>query len=403
MQTFETYKDLLLPEPLSKALDKMGFIRPTPVQAQAIPVALEGRDVLGTAQTGTGKTAAFGIPLLVKLYTDTQRQALILAPTRELAAQIHHVLRLMGKRLNIYGTLVVGGESFGRQVDELDRGVDYVVATPGRLVDHIDEGTFDPREVGYVVLDEVDRMLDMGFIPQVKRVLRDIPRERQTMLFSATLPKEITGLAASFLRDPVRIAIGSPAETVAKITETTIRTPQDRKSGVLLEQIAAREGKILVFARTKSRAERLARMLGKQGHRAVRLHGGRNQSQRKRALEDFRSGDHRIMVATDLAGRGIDVPDIEHVINYDLPATREDYIHRIGRTGRLGREGQALNLLVPGDIDGEKVIGAKSDPAAARATAPARAHAPGRPTGSPTRGWRSRAGQAHRRHRGDRR
>lgn len=385
MKTFESFEELSLPEALARSLEKMEFVRPTPVQAAAIPAALAGRDVLGTAQTGTGKTAAFGIPLLLKLYADTSRQALILAPTRELAAQIHQVLRQMGKRLTIHGALVVGGESFGRQADDLDRGADYVVATPGRLVDHIQEGTYYPDSVGYLVLDEVDRMLDMGFIPQVKRIVKCLPRERQTLLFSATLPDAIARLAGSLLSDPVRIAIGPVSTPVPQVAEETVRTAHDRKPGALLEQVAGREGKILVFARTKSRAERLARLLCREGHRAVRFHGGRNQSQRKKALDQFRSGDQRIMVATDLAGRGIDVPDIAHVINYDPPASREDYIHRIGRTGRFGRTGNAVNFVVPGEEH--------------PGSGPARRG----PTGSPSRESQSRGERAPRRRREGRR
>lgn len=334
----------------------MGFTTPTPVQQQTIPAAFSGSDVLATAQTGTGKTGAFGIPLLTLLTESPQRQALILAPTRELAAQIFKVLGQMGRGLQHKGVLVIGGESFGRQADGLSSDWAYVVATPGRLNDHLEQRTVSLQHCDTLVLDEVDRMLDMGFLPQLKKILQHVSDQRQTLLFSATLPTEITRLAASFLKDPVRVTIGEVSRPAGQVKEETIRTTDAGKNTVLLKEMQERKGLILVFARTKSRTDRLAKMLHKEGHDVVALHGGRSQSQRKYALEKFRSGSHRIMVATDLAGRGIDVADIEHVINYDVPSTREDYIHRIGRTGRCGKTGNALNLLLGGDADGERVI-----------------------------------------------
>ncbi len=334
----------------------MGFAKPTPVQQQTIPAAFSGKDVLATAQTGTGKTGAFGIPLLTLLTESPQRQALILAPTRELAAQIFKVLGQMGQGLQLKGVLVIGGESFGRQADGLASDWAYVVATPGRLNDHLQERTVSLAHCDTLVLDEVDRMLDMGFLPQLKKILGHVPDARQTLLFSATLPTEITRLAATFLKDPVRVAIGEVSRPAGEVKEETIRTTDAGKNTVLLQQMQERKGLILVFARTKSRTDRLAKLLLREGHDVVSLHGGRSQAQRKFALEKFRSGSHRIMVATDLAGRGIDVADIEHVINYDVPSTREDYIHRIGRTGRCGKTGSALNLLLGGDTDGEYVI-----------------------------------------------
>lgn len=341
----------------------MGFLTPTPVQAAAIPPALEGHDILATAQTGTGKTGAFGVPVLTALAADRQKQALILAPTRELAAQILQVMQTMSQGLKRYGVLIVGGESFKRQADELRRGVDFIVATPGRLNDHLRERTIDLSYVELLVLDEVDRMLDMGFVPQIREILRYVPKERQTLLFSATLPKEIVSLAGTFLNKPVRIEIGSISQPTGQVKEETIRTTQEGKNAVLLKQMSEREGRILVFARTKSRTDRLAKFLYHEGHDVVSLHGGRSQAQRKQALDKFRSGDRRIMVATDLAGRGIDVPDIEHVINYDLPATREEYIHRIGRTGRCGKTGSALNLVLSGDFEAERIVaGEKAAP-----------------------------------------
>lgn len=356
MNPFETFKDLSLPLPLAKNLEQMGFLKPTPVQQKTIPVALGGQDVLATAQTGTGKTGAFGIPMLTALVGDPMKQALVLAPTRELAAQIYSVLRKMGQGLKRRGALVVGGESFGRQARELEDGVDFIVATPGRLNDHLQEGTVELSGVSILVFDEVDRMLDMGFAPQIHQIVRHVPAERQTMLFSATLPRDIEELAKKFQTNPERIAMGPIHQSAPDVTAETVHTTHDQKNILVLQALKEREGKIIVFARTQSRTDRLARLLYKEGHDVVCLHGGRSQAQRKYALDKFRSGSHRVMVATDLAGRGIDVVDIEHVINYDIPMSREDYIHRIGRTGRAGKTGKALNLLTREDDDGEFIV-----------------------------------------------
>ncbi len=363
MNKFQTFSNLRLPVPLAQALQTMNFITPTPIQLAAIPHALEGKDILATAQTGTGKTAAFGIPLLTFLSEDRANRALILAPTRELAAQIYEVLRKMAHGLSCHGVLVVGGESFSRQVDDLSRGIQYVVATPGRLNDHLQEGTIGLQQVGLVVLDEVDRMLDMGFAPQIEQVMRHIPKQRQTLLFSATLPQEISRLANAYLNEHVRVAVTPVEVSAPDVKEETIETTQALKNSVLLKEIEFRKGRILIFTRTQSRADRVARLLSEKGQGVVSLHGGRSQGQRKQALQRFRAGNRRIMVATDLAGRGIDVPEIEHVINYDLPATREDYIHRIGRTGRNGKSGQALTLVVNTDLEAKEIItGVKRKP-----------------------------------------
>ncbi len=363
LKVFETFNDLSLPLPLAAALTKMNFINPTPVQHQTIPAAMAGNDILATAQTGTGKTGAFGIPIMTTLVADPKQQALILAPTRELAAQIHTVLKQMSTGLKFRGTLVVGGESFNRQADDLYRGCDYIVATPGRLNDHLQQGTVNLGAVGMLILDEVDRMLDMGFAPQIKQIMRFLPEQRQTLLFSATLPAEITQLANALLKNPIRIAVTSVTQEALKVTEVTINCSNEAKNKIILEELDKRQGKIIIFARTQSRTERLAKQLYSEGHDVVCLHGGRSQSQRKQALERFRSGTHRIMVATDLAGRGIDVLDIEHVINYDVPGSREDYIHRIGRTGRCGKTGNALTLLAPADVDGERILSGQKAPA----------------------------------------
>lgn len=359
MRTFSSFEELLIPKPLSENLRDMEFHAPTPIQAMAIPSALDGKDVLGSAQTGTGKTAAFAIPMLASLYSGHRTQGLVLAPTRELAAQIFRVMRQMGKGLKVEGALVVGGESFHRQVHDIYRGVDYIVATPGRMNDHLQERTAEISKYNFLVLDEVDRMLDMGFAPQIKRIIAHLPKERQTLLFSATLPREIEAMARSMMRSPVRAAVGAVSTPVSQVTEESVQTTREGKNSVLLAEIKKREGRILIFTRTKSRADRVAKMLESAGFTIVCLHGGRTQGQRKQALERFRKGSHRIMVATDLAGRGIDIDDIEHIINYDLPSNREDYIHRIGRSGRFGKKGSALNLLTSTDFEADEIIGGK--------------------------------------------
>lgn len=345
---------------MGSALEEMGFTSPTPVQQATIPAALEGKDILGTAQTGTGKTGAFGIPILASLYKHPGKVALILAPTRELAAQIQKVLHQMSKGSSLVSTLVVGGESFQRQARDLREGVDFIVATPGRLNDHLEQGTVSLSKVGYLVLDEADRMLDMGFLPQVHQIEKHLPKKRQTLLFAATLPTEVMALTKTLLRNPVRVAIGQTSQPIAQVKQQTIRTTIECKTNVILKEMETRAGRILIFTRTKSRAERLARLFNNKGHKVVHLHGGRSQHQRKQALDRFRNGSHRIMVATDLAGRGIDVVDIEHVINFDVPATRDDYIHRIGRTGRCGKTGFALNLLTAQDRGGEQIISGRN-------------------------------------------
>ncbi|NBX92983.1 MAG: DEAD/DEAH box helicase [Proteobacteria bacterium] len=359
MESLQNFRDLNLCPPLLSALDKMQFVSPTPIQKASIPHTLAGKDVLGTAQTGTGKTGAFGIPTINYLHSQSDKQVLILAPTRELAAQIFDVLNQMAEGSKLRGLLVVGGESFSRQAQVFFQGSDFIVATPGRLNDHLLEGTMELKHIGLLVLDEVDRMLDMGFAPQIKKILTHLPQQRQTLLFSATLSPEVKTIAEPFLKDPVRVHVGKLDQPAPKVKEETITTTTHTKNDVVLKQLQIREGKILIFAKTQSRTERLARILYDEGHKVVCLHGGRTQGQRKQALTRFRAGTHRIMVATDLAGRGIDVDDVEHVINYDPPQSREDYIHRIGRTGRFGREGSALNLLVSGDFAAEQVFSGK--------------------------------------------
>lgn len=389
MNNLDSFDELALPTPVRRALRAMSFVTPTPIQARDIPPALAGKDIIGTAATGTGKTGAFGVPLITKLYEQPCITGLVLAPTRELAAQIHEVLRKIGSGTQILGALVMGGESFGRQQRELSHNVDFVVATPGRLSDPLERRTIDLSTVGILVLDEVDRMLDMGFLPQLERILRALPCDRQTLLFSATLPPAVRKLVNGIVVEPLWVSIDDVALPTKRVREEIVHVEPSEKNARLLRELGARGGKVLVFARTQSRTERLARLLEQEGVRSVCLHGGRSQAQRKRALEDFRIGRRRVMVATDLAGRGIDVQDIDHVINYDVPGSREDYIHRIGRTGRAGAEGVALTFVVRGDANEETVVTGK------RARSPERSHAP-RPGGprrnAPNRGVVGRGG-----------
>jgi len=355
MKKITSFKELSLPGPLAKALEKMNFKVPTPVQAASLPPALAGIDVLGTAQTGTGKTAAFGIPLLAMLLRYPGLKAVVLAPTRELAAQIHQVLARMCAGSKLKGAVLVGGESFLDQKLQVKAGADYFVCTPGRLLDHIEAG-LKLTKVGVLVLDEVDRMLDMGFAPQLSQIAPHIPQERLTLLFSATLPKEILEVAAEYLREPVRVSIGATTRPVENVKQENYPTTHLQKNDLLLKHLSEQKGRIMIFTRTQLRANKVYQVLQRNRIKSVIFHGGRTQSQRKQALLDFTSGTNPIMVATDLAGRGIDVSDISCVINYDLPMNREDYIHRIGRTARNGKTGRALNYLVPENRQGRGII-----------------------------------------------
>jgi ATP-dependent RNA helicase DeaD len=344
IKTIANFSELNLPAVLTEGLEAMGFKIPTPIQAAGIPAALAGKDVLGIAPTGTGKTGAFGIPAIANLTTQKEKQVLIIAPTRELAAQIFKFMTQMGDKLKLKGALLVGGEPFRRQAADCDAGADYLVATPGRLMDHMKRG-LDLRHVGILILDEVDRMLDMGFAPQIEHIVERTPSERQTLFFSATMPPVIQKLVQRFLKDPVSISVGQNAADAPKIREEKIKVSKMEKFPALLEQLKIREGKALVFMRTQGGAEQIVSRLEHAGIMAACIHGGRSQEERKRGLEAFRQNKVRILVATDIVARGIDVPEIEIVINYDYPATKEDYLHRIGRTGRCGKEGVAISFI----------------------------------------------------------
>ena len=340
--------------PLLKATIGAGFTDPKPIQVQAIPAQLQGRDILGIAQTGSGKTAAFSLPILSKVISiGTKRvpktcRALILAPTRELAVQIEETIRLLAKGLHISTALVLGGVSRFSQVKKMAPGVDVLIATPGRLTDLVREGEISLAETRWLVLDEADRMLDMGFINDVRKISRAIHRDHQTALFSATMPPEIEKLASDLLKKPVRVEVAPQGTTAGEIVQSVImaRTKQKRKilSGMLADEAMK---SVIIFARTKHGADRVARDLERDGFEAAVIHGNKSQNARQKALNGFRDGSVRILVATDIAARGIDVPGISHVVNFDLPDEAESYVHRIGRTGRNGADGIAITMCDP--------------------------------------------------------
>jgi ATP-dependent RNA helicase RhlE len=341
---------------LLSALEKLGFSEPTPIQAQAIPPLLEGRDLVAAAATGSGKTAAFLLPIMDRL-AGMQRgctRALVLAPTRELAAQITDHFRMLAGRSGLTAAAVHGGVGMGPQVKAFRAGVDLVVATPGRLLDHLGGGTARLSTIQFLVLDEADRMLDMGFLPDIRRILERVPRDRQTMLFSATIPAPIAEMSRSLLQNPVRINIERVSKPAAGITHAVYPVPSTRKPDLMVELLhRADSSNVLVFTRTKHRANRLAGFLEKKGVACERIHGNRSQSQRTAALDGFKHGKFRVLVATDIAARGIDVEALGLVVNFDVPHVPEDYIHRVGRTARAELTGDAFTLVSPeeeGDV-----------------------------------------------------
>ena len=336
---------------LLQGVRSAGYVAPTPIQAAAIPPALQGHDLIGTAQTGTGKTAAFVLPILQRLLKGPRgrARALIVTPTRELAEQINDAIKTLGRGTGLRSATIYGGVPMGPQERALRDGVEILVVCPGRLLDHIDQGNARLDGLEVLVLDEADRMFDMGFLPSVRRILGHVPAKRQTLLFSATFPAEIEQLAGQALRSPKRVAVGisKPANTVS---HALYPVAQHLKTGLTLELLKQTDARsVLIFTRTKHRASRLARQLERAGYRVAALHGDRSQNQRQAALDGFRDGTYQIMVATDIAARGIDVDRISHVINYDIPDTADAYIHRIGRTGRAEREGDAFTLITPED------------------------------------------------------
>jgi superfamily II DNA/RNA helicase len=344
------FSDLQIENKLKKSIELAEFKTPTPIQSQSIPVSLTGRDILGTAQTGTGKTLAFTIPMINKLIKDKNAMGLIVCPTRELATQVMAtVLKLNVREIGIGNALLIGGESMQKQLRKLGKRARIIVGTPGRINDHLKRKSLDLSKVNYLVLDETDRMLDMGFTPQIEEILNYVPKDHQTLLFSATLPDNILRISQKYLNNPERISVGSLSTPIAKIKQETFEVSQDKKYHELINQLVERSGSILVFVKTKHGADKIVKRLKFDGHKADAIHGNLRQSKRDRVITGFRNGNSRILVATDVAARGLDIPLIQHVINYDLPQVPEDYVHRIGRTGRAGKEGSALTFLTPSD------------------------------------------------------
>jgi ATP-dependent RNA helicase RhlE len=354
-----SFNQLGLSAELLRAVDKQGYRQATPIQQQAIPLVLEGRDVLAGAQTGTGKTAGFTLPLLQRLQMSPaggrRVRALILTPTRELAAQVDQSVRDYGRHLAFRSAVIYGGVSINPQIAKLRKGVDIVVATPGRLLDHMERKSVDLSRVEILVLDEADRMLDMGFIRDIRKVLKALPSKRQNLLFSATFSTDIRRLAADLLNAPTEIQVAAPNATVDEVTQVVHPVDRERKRELLSHRIGTENWRqVLVFTRTKHGADRLARQLVADGLDAAAIHGNKSQGARTRALADFKAGKVRVLVATDIAARGIDIERLPHVVNYELPHVPEDYVHRIGRTARAGQEGHAVSLVC---VDEQTLLG----------------------------------------------
>jgi len=399
---------------LRRAIKELGFERPTPIQSQAIPPALDGRDLLATAMTGSGKTAGFLLPILQRLGERPRggTRALVLTPTRELAAQILADLKNLAKYTPISGAAVFGGVGMGPQTQAFRRGVDVLIGTPGRLLDHFKAPYGKLPSLEYLVLDEADRMLDMGFLPDIRRILRHVPAKRQTLFFSATMPPPIATLAREILHDPVTIDVGRPTTPATGVTQMVYAVPQQKKGALLVALLAENVMQdALVFTRTKHRADRLAKYLAQHNIRTDRIHGNRSQAQRTEALAGFKSGKYRVLVATDIAARGIDIAQLGHVVNFDTPAAAEDYVHRVGRTARAEATGTAFTFVAPEEEGNlrtvERAIGRRLERATVPTLSddPSTAHAPEvrrhqprhqtrRPSGPPSRFGRVRAFQS---------
>ncbi|MFA6551787.1 MAG: DEAD/DEAH box helicase [Patescibacteria group bacterium] len=355
----QSFDELGIAPKILDILDRLKFAIPTPIQHQTIPIAIEGKDVMGIAQTGTGKTLAFGVPMIQRL-AQTKGTGLVILPTRELAVQVDEELNKIGRSLGLKTAIIIGGGNMRQQIFQLQRNPHIVIATPGRLIDHLERKTIKLDKISVLVLDEADRMLDMGFAPQIKKILQTIPRERQTMLFSATMPSEIVNIANNFMRFPIRIEITPAGSVAADITHEIFFVRQESKPALLETLLKEYKGSILVFSRTKHGAKKIALAIRKTGCSSTEMHSNCNLNQRLRALADFKNGRARVMVATDVASRGIDVKNIETVINYDLPEKANDYVHRVGRTGRAGHVGHAISFATPAQkrdvLDIERLI-----------------------------------------------
>ncbi len=331
---------------LLQRLDQLGFKHPTPIQFKAIPIAIGGEDLIGIAQTGTGKTLAFSIPMLQQL-SARKKMGLILLPTRELAVQVEETLRKLAGPLGLRSAILIGGMAMGPQIRQLKAKPHIIVATPGRLIDHMEQRNTSLTNVGVLVLDEADRMLDMGFAPQLKKILAAMPHERQTMLFSATMPSEIANIAKTYMRKPLRVEVAPAGTAAEQVDQEVFIVPKPDKTALLERILTQYKGTVLVFTRTKHGAKKLARSIKSMNHGVAEIHSNRSQAQRQDALKGFTNGRYRVLVATDIAARGIDVKNIELVVNYDLPDHTEDYVHRIGRTGRAGSTGKAISFASP--------------------------------------------------------
>ncbi|MDP8230068.1 MAG: DEAD/DEAH box helicase [Candidatus Gorgyraea atricola] len=345
-QTNTSFYGLGIAPRILDILDQMKFTVPTPIQHKTIPTAIEGKDIIGVAQTGTGKTLAFAIPIIQRL-SQRKGRALILAPTRELAVQVNETFQKIASSFGIKTAVIIGGASMQLQLKALRKNPRILVATPGRLVDHMERRTVLLADVNVLVLDEADRMLDMGFLPQIEKILKFVPRNRQTMLFSATIPGEIVRMAAAHMKLPIHVEVAPSGTTAERIIQELFIVKKSSKRQLLIKLLDRYHGPVLIFSRTKIGAKKIARDLQRMNRRAAEIHSNRSLSQRKEALEGFKSGKYKILVATDIAARGIDVTGIELVINYDLPDDTENYVHRIGRTGRAGHEGRAISFATP--------------------------------------------------------
>lgn len=344
------FNEFGLSERLLHTLTAIGFTKATPIQAAAIPLALQGRDILGSAQTGTGKTGAFSIPMIEYLYNNPHKTALVLTPTRELAKQVlDNIHAMSSKKAKLNTAFIIGGEPYGKQFAQLRQKARIIVGTPGRINDHLDKGGIDLSACGFLVLDETDRMLDMGFGVQLDRINKHLPQERQTLLFSATMPHNIMDLSRKYLKNPERISMGETNIVAPKIKTQIMRINHEKKHDEMVRQLREREGTVIIFVKTKYGTEKMAKRLREDGFTADALHGDLRQRKRDQVMQAFRNKKFRILCATDIAARGLDVPHIEHVINHDLPQVAEDYIHRMGRTARAGAEGAALTFISPAD------------------------------------------------------
>lgn len=341
-----SFYQLGLTPKMLEILDRLKFVSPTPIQHKAIPVAIEGQDIVGIAQTGTGKTLAFGIPTIQRL-ASTGGRALILVPTRELAIQVDEVLRTILPSFHLTSAVLIGGAPIFRQIQALRKNPKIIIATPGRLIDHLEQKKVNLKDITTLVLDEADRMFDMGFAPQVERILQNVPKQRQTLLFSATMPTDIVKLATRHMHLPIHVEIAPSGTAAEQISQELFIVREESKRLVLKTLLSQYRGSVLIFTRTKIKAKKINLQIRQMGFDAVEIHSDRSMGQRKQAIEGFKSGRYRILVATDIASRGIDVTNIELVINYDLPEDVENYVHRIGRTGRAGLEGHAVSLATP--------------------------------------------------------